>query len=254
VNTGLLTEADLDPKVEKLLEEIFTLGLFENPYVDPGQADAIADDADSQAIADEAHLRSVTLLRNNNDQLPITDAQVGSTRLFVEVVTRTNAASQTQQLKTLIAATDPSIQVVNTLEEATDALVVVRPNVYDPNDGTALSVDLGPLTGVDVARVQQIEAAVPTILAVNAVNPWVLDEIEPGAASVIATFDIKMDALVDVLRGRFNPTGKLPLSLPANQAAVEANAPDVPGYAETFDYSYVNEVGDKYEFGFGLSY
>lgn len=254
VNMGLLTEADLDPKVEKLLEEIFTLGLFEDPYVDPALADAIADDVDSQAVADEAHLKSVTLLRNNQGQLPITDAQVGETRLFVEVVTRTNAASQTQQLKTLIAAADPSIQVVNTPEEATDALVVVRPNVHDPDDGTALSIDLGPLTGVDVARVQQIEAAVPTILAVNAVNPWVLDEIEPAAASVIATFDIKMDALVDVIRGRFNPTGKLPLSLPADQAAVEANAPDVPGYAETFGYSYVNEVGDKYEFGFGLGY
>jgi hypothetical protein len=28
----------------------------------------------------------------------------------------------------------------------------------------------------------------------------------------------------------------------------------VPGYLESFDYAYRNKVGDKYLFGFGLSY
>ncbi|HEX5858808.1 MAG TPA: glycoside hydrolase family 3 N-terminal domain-containing protein [Microbacterium sp.] len=254
VHAGLLSERDLDPKVTLLLEEIFTLGLFENPYVDPAVADSIADDAASQAVADEAHLKSVTLLRNDQDQLPITDARIAETRLFVEVQTRQNAATQTQQLKDLIAATDDDIVLVDTLEEATDALVVIRPSVAEGAGVVPNDIDLGPTTGVNVERVKQIEATVPTILAVNAVFPWILDEIEPGAASVVATFDIKMGALIDVIRGRFEPVGKLPISLPADLDAVNANAPDVPGYAESFDYSYVNAAGDEYEFGFGLSY
>ena len=59
------------------------------------------------------------------------------------------------------------VQLVDTLEEATDALVWVRPNVFEYPDDSTVEIELGDLTGVDVARVQEIEAAVPTVLAVN---------------------------------------------------------------------------------------
>ena len=62
------------------------------------------------------------------------------------------------------------------------------------------------------------------------------------------------EALLDVLYGRFNPTGKLPLTIPKDQVAVEKNASDVPGYDENFCYTYTNADGNKYVFGFGLSY
>lgn len=88
-------------------------------------------------------------------------------------------------------------------------------------------IGLSPLTGVDVAKVKQIEAAKPTVLVINSINPWVINEVEPGAAAVLATFDFKAEALVDVVRGRFKPSGKLPLTIPADQAAVDRNAPDV---------------------------
>ena len=88
----------------------------------------------------------------------------------------------------------------------------------------------------------------------NLINPWVINEVEPGAAAVLATFDVKAEALLDVVRGRFNPVGKLPLTIPADQAAVDKNASDVPGYAESFDYAYKNRANQKYVFGFGLSY
>ena len=105
-----------------------------------------------------------------------------------------------------------------------------------------------------VAKVQSYETQKPTILVINAVNPWIINNVEPNAAAVIATFDVKADALLDVVRGRFNPSGKLPMTMPADQDAVNNNAPDVPGYLETFDYAYKNQVNDKYLFGFGLSY
>lgn len=85
-------------------------------------------------------------------------------------------------------------------------------------------------------------------------NPWIINEIEPDAAAVMATFGVKGEALLDVVCGRFNPTGRLPLSFPADLEAVIRNAPDVPGYAEDFDYVYTNEQGDDYIFGFGIGY
>jgi len=59
---------------------------------------------------------------------------------------------------------------------------------------------------------------------------------------------------VDVVRGRFQPAGKLPLTIPVNQAAVDRNAPDVPGYAEAFDYAYKSRANNRYVYGFGLTY
>lgn len=104
-----------------------------------------------------------------------------------------------------------------------------------------------------MARVQQIEATVPTVLAVNFSTAWVINDVEPAAGAVIGTFDVKANFLVDLLEGRFASKGKLSLSIPASQAAVESNASDVPGYLQAFDYSYRNAAGDTFIFGFGKS-
>ena len=156
-------------------------------------------------------------------------------------------------MKALLAK-DPSVQIVDSVDQADVALVWLRPSVYQRPERDYADIALGPLTGVDVTKVKQIEAAKPTILVINFVAPWIINEVEPGAAAVLGTFDVKAEALLDVVWGRFNPKGKLPVTIPANQTAVDKNAPDVPGYAESFDYAYRNRVNDKYIFGFGLSY
>lgn len=253
VNQGLIQEQDLTPSLTHLLTEMFNLGLFENPYTNPTEAQAIASSPVSQARADEAQRKSVTLLRNNKGLLPLTDANLATTKLYVEVFNGSKSADQTAALKDLIAK-DPSVKVVGTLAEANAALLWLRPKAYEYPDDSTVEIQLGTLTGIDVDKVKAIEAAVPTALVVNMTNPWVINEVEPGAAAVVATYNIKGDALLDVLRGRFNPTGHLPITVPANQDAVEKNASDVPGYAENFHYSYTNAVGDDYTFGFGLSY
>ena len=284
VHQHRLEEADLNPQVSLLLKEIFQLGLFENPYTDPEEAQKLANSPASAARADEAHRRSVVLLRNDRKLLPIT----GKTKLYVEVMAgqpqgfggrgggegrggdagrrggrggRGEAGGRggappvngTAALKTLLAK-DPSVQVVDSIDQADAALVWLRPAVYQRPEHDYADIALSPLTGVDVAKVKQIEAAKPTVLVVNFINPWVIDEVEPNAAAVLATFDVKAEAVLDVVRGRFNPSGKLPLTIPANQAAVDRNAPDVPGYAEAFDYAYRSSAKDKYVFGFGLTY
>ena len=151
-------------------------------------------------------------------------------------------------------AKDPSVQIVDSIDQADVALVWLRPAVYQRPEHDYADIALSPLTGVDVAKVKQIETAKPTVLVINFINPWIINEVEPGAAAVLGTFDVKAEALLDVVKGRFKPAGKLPLTIPADQAAVDRKAPDVPGYAEAFDYAYKNSVGDKYVFGFGLTY
>jgi beta-glucosidase len=128
------------------------------------------------------------------------------------------------------------------------------PSAFQISAEKGMSISLNKDTGIDVAKIRSIESKVPTILIINLVNPWVINEIEPQASAVLATFGIKGEALLDVVYGRFNPVGKLPLTIPKDQEAVEKNASDVPGYAEDFDYAYTNADGNKYVFGFGINY
>lgn len=294
VQQRLLGETDLNAAVSLLLKEIFQLGLFENPYTDPEAAQKIASSPVSAARADEAHRKSIVLLRNDRKLLPLT----GAVKVYVEVMAgqaqgfggrggfggRAGGAGRgragtpagggrgnpegaagrgarggappvngTTGLKTLLSK-DPQVQVVDSADQADAVLLWLRPAVYQRPEHDYADIALSPLTGVDVARVKQLEAAKPTVLVINFINPWIINEVEPGAAAVLATFDVKAEALLDVVRGRFNPTGKLPLTIPADQSAVDRNAPDVPGYAEAFDYAYKNRAKDKYLYGFGLTY
>lgn len=249
VQSGLLTEAELDPHVSRLLSEMFDLGLFEQPYVDPDAAQASIESQEALKLQYQANLESIVLLRNETHLLPLAAGK----KVYAEVFAGTRSATQTAALRALLAA-EPAVTVVDTVDQADVALVWLRPTVYQRPEHDYNDVALGTNTGVDVAKVEAIEAAKPTVLVVNLVNPWVINAVEPDAAAVVATFDVKGAALLDVLAGRYNPSGKLPLSIPADQAAVDDNAPDVPGYLESFDYAYRNKVGNKYLFGFGLSY
>ena len=63
-------------------------------------------------------------------------------------------------------------------------------------------------------------------------SPWLINEIEPNAAAIMGTFGVKTEALLDVIRGKINPTGKLPFTIPANQKAVNNDKGDMPGFRE----------------------
>jgi beta-glucosidase len=246
VKNGLLSEEDLNPRVKSLLREIFALGLFEDPYVDPDLAQKIADDPESQAIADETHRKSIVLLRNSGI-LPLSDNQ----KVYIEVFSGNNSDQRTNSFKELAGK---SVQLVNSPSEADVALIWVMPGTYEISAEEGVSIDLNNDTGVDVEKIRKIESTVPTVLIINMNNPWIINKIEPDAAAFLTTFDVKGEALLDVAYGRFNPTGKLPLSFPADLEAVKKNASDVPGYAEEFDYVYSNKAGVEYIYGFGLSY
>lgn len=78
----------------------------------------------------------------------------------------------------------------------------------------------------------------PVIIAINFSNPWVISEIDDNNANtVLATFGTTTDALLDIVTGKFNPTGKMPFSIPASREAVLNNKADVPGYLEPEGYA-----------------
>jgi beta-glucosidase len=71
VKDGQVSEATLNKAVARNLRAKFLLGLFENPYVDVERAVRITNSSEHQTLAAEAARRSITLLKNQNNLLPL---------------------------------------------------------------------------------------------------------------------------------------------------------------------------------------
>ena len=71
IKEGKLSEATLDRAVARNLRAKFLLGLFENPYVDPDRAAKVTNSQAHRELAAEAARRSIVLLKNENNLLPL---------------------------------------------------------------------------------------------------------------------------------------------------------------------------------------
>jgi beta-glucosidase len=89
VQHGVVSENRVDASVRRILTLKFQLGLFDHPYVDPAAADAAV--KANKGLARRAADESITLLRNQNNALPLST----TTKL---VVTGPSADSVANQL------------------------------------------------------------------------------------------------------------------------------------------------------------
>jgi beta-glucosidase len=71
VKDGKVSEASIDKAVARNLRLKFLLGLFENPYVDPERTVAVTNSQAHRELAAEAARRSIVLLKNENNLLPL---------------------------------------------------------------------------------------------------------------------------------------------------------------------------------------
>lgn len=71
VEAGRIDKALIDRSVARTLEMKFKLGLFENPYVDAGRTVTVFDTPEQRALAREIAQKSIVLLKNEDDLLPL---------------------------------------------------------------------------------------------------------------------------------------------------------------------------------------
>jgi beta-glucosidase len=242
IDSGMVDMQLIDKSVLRLLKEKFELGLFENPYVDEEAAEKIVNNDKFRERAALALRKSIVLLRNENERLPLKP----KTKVYFESLQR-SARGPVSDVPNIYLVNDNKydLEFVKTPGEADAIILWLQPvgNALFGSTGAPVSLSLSKC-GVDVSYVNKLTARKPTILVVNYTNPWVINEVyndkTKNVIGVLATFGTTPDALLDVITAKFNPTGKMPFSTPVSDLAVENQKEDVPGYLEGEGYALFN--------------
>ena len=228
--TGRLSEARIDQSVRRLLRLKFQLGLFDNPFVDESQVPQVLGNAASVAAGLESQQRAMTLLKNDEQTLPLK----GQPKIFVKNIEPEVAAGYAE--------------VVTNPERADFAILRLdTPWVpVDTKNPFAQGFHHGDLDfkGEAKAEILAICQAVPTIAVLYLDRPAVIPEISAAARALLGEYGASDQAVMNVIFGRARPEGKLPFELPRSMEAVREQKADLP-------YDSENPL---YPFGFGLFY
>jgi beta-glucosidase len=248
VKSGMVDMKLVDNSVYRLLMEKFELGLFENPYVDEESAARFVGSSTLQEKADIALRKSIVLLRNENKSLPL---KAGTKVYFESYMQKRGGASPSTVY--LPQQKNNDLIFVKTPEEADIVVLWLTPGSRSlfEGDGSPIYLSLSK-NGVDINYVNSLSAKKPTVLVVNYTNPWVIDEIYNEStrqrfAGILATFGTSQDAVIDVLTGKFNPSGKMPFTTPVSEEQAQKQLSDVPGYLKGKQYGlFWYDEGLKY--------
>lgn len=237
VKSGMVDMKLIDESVYRLLMEKFELGLFENPYVDVNRAEQFVGSTPLQEKANLALRKSIVLLRNENKTLPIQS----KTKIYFETYFERRGANSAHNV---FKPQSPisNLEFVDNPDQADLVVLWITPgskSLFD-SDGSPIYLSLSK-NAVDVNYINSITSKKPTVLAVNFSNPWVIDEIynaqtQKNIQAVLATFGSTPEALLDILTGKFKPTGKMPFTTPVSENEAQKQLSDVPGYLKGKSY------------------
>jgi beta-glucosidase len=291
VRDGMVPDTVVDASVRRVLRAKFSLGLFDNPYVDPARETAVLLREDHVALSRAAAAQSMVLLKNDGGLLPLGDdldsiAVIGplaDNRLDVrgswharglpqDVVTvlegiRARAASTTSitsAVGTTItgAERDGFADAVAVARTADLAIVVVGER--EGETGEAASRTSLDLPGVQQELVQAVvETGTPVVVVLMSGRPLTIPWIAAHVPAVLQAWHPGSQAghaVADVLWGEVNPSGKLPVSFPRSVGQLPVYyARDNTGRprdeADKFTSKYLDSPNTPlFAFGHGLSY
>ncbi|MCQ2146642.1 MAG: glycoside hydrolase family 3 C-terminal domain-containing protein [Bacteroidales bacterium] len=291
-------DARFQDSARRLLLNIFRVGLFENPYLDPAESTAIVGNPDYMAEGYQAQLKSIVMLKNHNKALPLKK----TTKVYIPKKASTRGGMFGAPATTTY--TDPVAQSLSSkyfeiVDNPNDADVAIcfisEPSTgsgYDPadvakggNGYVPISLQYSDYKAVDAREVSlaggdplesftnrtyknkttkasnksDMELVINTkkamgdkpVVAVVAVGrPMIMAEIEGYVDAILVSFSVQNQAILDIISGATEPSGLLPMQMPANMRTVELQKEDVPHDMEC----YVDADGNKYDFAFGLNW
>jgi len=230
VENGIIPIARIEQSVRRLLQLKFQLGLFDNPFVDPGMISRVMRNPASIASGEASQKRAMTLLKNDSRILPLNDRP----KIYVKNLNK-EIASQYGELVASPQQADVAILRLNTPWYPVETK---NPFAREFHHG-----DLD-FKGEALEEILSLLHIVPTIVVIHLDRPAVIPEIKAACKGLVAEFGASDKTVLEVIFGKADPSGKLPFELPSSMEAVRNQKPDVP-------YDSANPL---YPFGFGMTY
>jgi len=286
-----LADSVVDTAVRRVLRAKEAAGLFEEPFTDESLAAAVMLTPEHRSAARRVAQRSIVLLKNDGALLPLSRAT--KTIALIGPL----AGEKADMLGTWSAEGKPE-ETISVLEgmraalpPATRLLHEPGTNVLDGSDeqiakavaiaGEAdvviavlgenrdMSGEAASRTSLDLPGRQQrlLESIAatgkPLVLVILSGRPLSISWAAEHVPSIVQAWFLGTEgghAIVDVLFGEVNPSGKLPLTVPRTVGQVpiyhaQLRTGRPPDPANKFTSKYLDvPIGPLYPFGHGLSY
>jgi len=320
LKSGEIQQSDIDNAVREVLGAKYDMGLFKDPYLRIGKAeddpaDTYADSRLHRAEARDVARRSMVLLKNQNETLPLKKTAkivlVGPlAKAPIDMMGSWAAAGKPEQSVTLLdgmtralgdktkltyvrganitedkkvldylnflnfdapeVVNDPrSAQVM--IDEAVKAAQQSDVIVAAVGESRGMSHESSSRTDLNIPANQRdlIKAlkatGKPLVLVLMNGRPLTILEEKDQADAILETWFTGTEggnAIADVLFGDYNPSGKLPISIPRSVGQIPTyynhlsiGRPFTPGKPGNYTSQYFDDTtGPLFPFGYGLSY
>ncbi len=251
VEEGKVPMSRIDDAVTRILRVKFALGLMDENRSHKTDRTLHRDFGSSEhrTIAREAVRKSVVLLKNDNQTLPISKEverihisgksadnignQCGGWTILWQGKTGNVTPGGVTVLEAVKAAVSEETKVTYSLdgtgaEGATLGIAVIGelPYAEGIGDRADLSLDTQDITVVNNLK----RAGIPVVVLIISGRPLIVNEILPQTDALLAAFlpGTEGQGIADVLFGDYNPTGKLSFSWPRSndQLPLNINMPE----------------------------
>jgi len=237
VNEGKITEERINASVRRILTNKFELGLFENPFVDEGLVIELVNKKDYIEQGLDAQRKSIVLLSNKDNTLPLTN----NINIFVDGIDE-DVASRFGNIVDNHENADYVILFLNTVFNGQQPSGIDR--VLDnmlatmfPNNDLDYNDEIN-------AKIEKYSKESKLIIVSDLNRPAILTNANEKSLGLIGTFGVEDKVILETIFGENNPTGKLPFEIPSSMEEVKEQFSDVAD----------DTKNPLFKYGHGLSY
>lgn len=283
VEEGKIPMSAIDNAVRHILRLKFKLGLFENPYIDPGYATEVVHSKKHTDLALQVAREGTVLLKNDKGILPLgkdirsiavigpnADAPMNQIGDYIPQVVPQHIVSVKEGIMGIVSK-DTKVTYVkgcnimgdelNEIDKAvkaaeeSDVAIVVLGEAGNETDGEGRDVASLDLTGMQEDLLKAVhKTGTPTIVVLingRALSVRWAAENSPAIVEAWMCGEQGGKAIAEVLFGDYNPSGRLPISIPRHSGQL----PVYYNHSKSKWNKYIDMSAlPLYEFGYGLSY
>ncbi|MFS2073009.1 beta-glucosidase BglX [Pseudomonas sp. CT11-2] len=320
LKSGEIEQKDIDNAVREVLAAKYDMGLFKDPYLRIGKAeddpaDTYAESRLHRAEARDVARRSLVLLKNQGDTLPLKKtakiALVGPlAKAPIDMMGSWAAAGRPAQSVTLFDGMTHALGAQSTLiyarganitddkkildylnflnfdapevvDDPRPANVLIDEAVKAAKDADVVVAAVGESRGMSHESSSRTDLNIPSnqreliralkatgkplVLVLMNGRPLSILEEKEQADAILETWFSGTEggnAIADVLFGDYNPSGKLPITIPRSVGQIPTyynhlsiGRPFTPGKPGNYTSQYFEDTtGPLFPFGYGLSY